>query len=271
MLGPLGLRGDVGDDGLDAGAVLVALAVHLLEARQQRLHALAQLHERVARVGLLDDAGDQLADAVLVLLEGHVALGLADPLEDHLLGRLRGDAAEVVGRDVALGDLIAELHQSLERDLGRFGLAQLAGLRIDLRLSGLLLDLVEQLLLDVLRDVELVDAEVPVLVVHLHARVLGRTGCLLVRGQQGVLERLHEPVGGDALLSLQHGDGVEDLLAHRPSSTRLLRPISEYGIETTPSSAATVTSSSEAPTSSPVKLPRPSRGLRVRTRARRPR
>src|SRR5918911_1564596 len=67
---------------------------------------LGQLDERVARVRLLDDSGDQLADAVLVLLEHHVALGLADALEDHLLGGLSGDAAEVVRGDVALGDLI---------------------------------------------------------------------------------------------------------------------------------------------------------------------
>ena len=51
-----------------------------------------------ARVGLLDDAGDDVADAVLVLLEHHLALGLADALQDDLLGGLRGDAAEVVGR-----------------------------------------------------------------------------------------------------------------------------------------------------------------------------
>ena len=49
---------------------------------------------------------------VLVLVEDIVALGLADPLEDHLLGGLRGDAAEVVGRDVALLDLVAVLHAS---------------------------------------------------------------------------------------------------------------------------------------------------------------
>src|SRR4051794_37627903 len=66
-------RGDFLDDGLDALRVVVALTVDLLGLRQQRLHALAQLHERVAGVGLLDDAGDQLADAVAVLLEHHVA------------------------------------------------------------------------------------------------------------------------------------------------------------------------------------------------------
>ena len=57
-------------------------------------------------------------------------------------------------------------------------------------------------------------------------------------------------------------DGLDDLLAScaQPSS-RLLRLMSEYGIDTTPSSAATVTSSSLAPTSSPVKLLRPSCAL----------
>ena len=47
------------------------------------------------------------------------------------------------------------------------------------------------------------------------------------------------------------------------------RWISAYGMETTPVSAATVTSDSDAPSSSPVKLRRPSCSQRVRTRARR--
>src|ERR1043166_3572672 len=59
------------------------------------------VHEHVVAVaGLLDDAGHDLADAVDVLLVHHLALGLADPLQDDLLRRLRGDAAEVLGRDV---------------------------------------------------------------------------------------------------------------------------------------------------------------------------
>src|SRR3712207_7375475 len=57
---------------LDAAAVLVALAVHLLRAREQRLDALAQLDEGVAGVRLLDDPRDELPDAVLVLVVGHV-------------------------------------------------------------------------------------------------------------------------------------------------------------------------------------------------------
>ena len=232
--------------------MVVALAVHLLAARQQRLDALAQLHERVARVGLLDDAGDQLADAVLVLVEHHVPLGLADPLQDHLLGGLRGDAAEVLRRDVALVDLVAVLHQPLLIDLGRLGVDQLAGLRVDGRLARLLLDLVEQLLLEVGRQDQLVDAEVAADAVDLDARVLGRLGRLLVGREERVLQRRHQAIGGDPLLALEDADGLDDLLGHPSPSSRLLRLISEYGIATTPSSAATVTSSSDAPTSSPV-------------------
>ena len=122
--------GDLLDHGLDALRVVVALAVDLLGLGQQRLDALAQLHERVARVGLLDDAGDQLADAVAVLLEHHVALGLADPLQDDLLGGLRGDAAEVVRRDVAGLDLVGELGQALGGDLRGLGDDHLARLRV---------------------------------------------------------------------------------------------------------------------------------------------
>ena len=250
--------------------MVVALAVHLLAARQQRLHALAQLHERVARVGLLDDAGDQLAHAVLVLVEHHVPLGLADPLEDHLLGGLGRDAAEVVRRDVALVDLIAVLREALLVDLGRLGLAQLARLRVHLRLAQLLLHLVEQLLLELGGQDQLEHEEVTGLPVHLHAGVLRRAGRLLVGREERVLERLHQAVCRDALLALEHSHGLDDLLGHR-ASRRLLLLISEYGIDTTPSSAATVTSASDAPTSSPVRFCWPSRGLRSRSLARCPR
>ena len=46
--------------------------------------------------------------------------------------------------------------------------------------------------------------------------------------------------------------------------------MSAYAMDTTPASAATVTASSVAPTSSPVKLEWPSCRLRVRTRRRLP-
>src|SRR4029079_18906353 len=53
----LGRGGDLLDHGLDPLRVVVALAVDLLGLGQQRLDPLTQLDERVARVGLLDDAG----------------------------------------------------------------------------------------------------------------------------------------------------------------------------------------------------------------------
>src|SRR5262249_45131797 len=88
------------DDRLDARALLVALAVHLLGGWQQRLD-LAEIDEDVVAVArLLHDAGDDLADAVDVLVVHHAALFLADPLQDDLLRGLRGDAAEALGRDV---------------------------------------------------------------------------------------------------------------------------------------------------------------------------
>src|SRR5262249_472789 len=76
----LGPGANLRDHGLDAGALLVALAVDLLRARKQRLD-LTQVDEHVVPVaGLLDDPGDDLADAVDVLLVHHLALGLADAL-----------------------------------------------------------------------------------------------------------------------------------------------------------------------------------------------
>ena len=105
------------DHGLDASAVLVVLGLDLLAPRQLGLDA-AQLDQRVvARVALLDDAGDQLADAVDVLLVHEVALGLTDALEDDLLGRHRGDAAEIVRRDLDALDLAHVDAAEVEPDL----------------------------------------------------------------------------------------------------------------------------------------------------------
>src|SRR5439155_15212646 len=74
-------RAHLGDDRLDAAALLVALAVHLLGAREQRLD-LAQVDEDVVPVaGLLNDARYDLGQAVDVLVVHHLALRLADRLE----------------------------------------------------------------------------------------------------------------------------------------------------------------------------------------------
>ena len=101
ICGPFEVRAHLDDVGLQPGAVLVALIGDLLRLGQQRLH-LAEVEQRVAVVGLLDDAGDDVALAAGVLLVLHLPLRFADALEDDLLGRLGGDAAEVGGRVVPL-------------------------------------------------------------------------------------------------------------------------------------------------------------------------
>jgi hypothetical protein len=52
-----------------------------------------------------DDARHELALLVLVRVEHVLALGLADALDDHLLGGLRGDAAEAVLAELQRVDL----------------------------------------------------------------------------------------------------------------------------------------------------------------------
>ena len=182
---------DLGDDGLDPHPVVVALAVDLLRAGQQGLDAVAELDERVAVVGLLDDPGDQLADAVLELLEHHHPLGLADPLQDDLLGGLGGDPAEVLGGDVDRLDLVLVGGEDLGVELGVLRLLQGAGGGIDLGLLALD-DLRQQLLLQLGGQDQLEDAEVRGVAIEVDACVLGSAGLLLVCGEQRILERRHQ-------------------------------------------------------------------------------
>ena len=78
-----------------------ALARDLLAARQQRL-ALAERHDGGAGVHAGDGADDEFALLAGELVEDRVRFGLADLLDDHLLGRLRGDAAERLGVEFQL-------------------------------------------------------------------------------------------------------------------------------------------------------------------------
>ena len=121
----LGRLAHLDDVGLEPAAVVVVLVLHLLGLRQQRLD-LAEVEQRVAGVGLLDDAGDDVALAARVLLVLHLPLRLADALEDDLLGRLRGDATEVGGRVVPLARDVALFVELLRDHLDR------AGLHVDL-------------------------------------------------------------------------------------------------------------------------------------------
>src|SRR5690606_3187746 len=89
-----GLAVEVRGDGDEAVAGAVPLARGLLARRQDRLGA-AEVDDDVrAPLEAAHDAGDELALAVLVLVVDELALRVADALDDHLLRRLRGDAAE---------------------------------------------------------------------------------------------------------------------------------------------------------------------------------
>src|SRR5262245_34235050 len=82
------------DIGADAVTIPEILARQSLIAAHYRLGA-AKIDDHVAVLDPLDDAVDDLADAVLVLVILALALGLTHLLHDHLFGVLRGDAAEI--------------------------------------------------------------------------------------------------------------------------------------------------------------------------------
>ena len=110
-LRPARLAPHVVDIGADAVAVAEHLARQHLVAPHDRLAA-AEIDDHVAVFDALDDAVDDVADAVLVLVVLPVALGLAHLLHDHLLGRLRGDAA-VFERRQRVGDGVADLRRRI--------------------------------------------------------------------------------------------------------------------------------------------------------------
>ncbi len=94
ICGPARLAVDVLDVGDDAVAGAVRLARRLLAEREHALGAVEVDDEVVALLEAAHGALDELALAVLELVEDEVALFVADALEEDLLGGLRGDAPE---------------------------------------------------------------------------------------------------------------------------------------------------------------------------------
>src|SRR4030095_13628535 len=88
------------------------LARDLLVAADDALGA-AEGDDDVAKFDALDDAGDDFAGAVLELFMLALALGVADLLEDDLLGGLGGDAAEL-DRGQRIDDKVADRWGLLE-------------------------------------------------------------------------------------------------------------------------------------------------------------
>ncbi len=75
-----------------SGAVL--LAEHLFLLGRYRLGA-TQVNDDRALFETQHGSGHQRVDFGFVLTENHVAFGFSDPLDHDLLGRLRGNAAEL--------------------------------------------------------------------------------------------------------------------------------------------------------------------------------
>ncbi len=116
-----GLAPDGQDERADAVADADHLARDLLIAADDALGA-AEIDDDVTELDALDDAGDDLVGAVLELFILPLALGIADLLEDHLLGGLGGDSAEFdrrqrVDDEVADRRALLELLRALEVDL----------------------------------------------------------------------------------------------------------------------------------------------------------
>ena len=106
------LADDAQDDRADPVADPEQLARNLRVAADDALGA-AEIDDDMAELDPLDDAGDDLAAALLELLILPLALGVADLLEDDLLGGLGGDPAELDRRQ-RIDDEVAELRVLLE-------------------------------------------------------------------------------------------------------------------------------------------------------------
>ena len=142
-----GLAADRHDERADAVADADHLARDLLVAADDALGA-AEVDDDVAELDALDDAGDDFVGAVLELFKLALALGVADLLEDDLLGGLGGDSAELdrrqrVDDEVADRRALLELLRALQVDLLEMVLgllddfehapqAQVAGLAVEL-------------------------------------------------------------------------------------------------------------------------------------------
>ena len=97
-LRPLRGLADVHEVRADAVADAVLLAGQALPVGHHGFRAAEVDDDRTLGLAL-DDAAHDLADALLVLLEYDTPLGLAQPLDNHLLGDLGGVAAEDGGRN----------------------------------------------------------------------------------------------------------------------------------------------------------------------------
>src|SRR3989442_1963801 len=183
---------------LDVGAHpvigVVALAGNLLALGDHRLR-LAQVHDHVALLDPVDGAADDLALLVDELGVDCVTLGIPHPQQDDMLGRLGGDAAELLRGQLDL-DLVLEIGLRVE-------LARFAERDLELGVADTLHDLLAR-----------EDPEGPRVPIELHAGVVGHAHGLLGGRQQGRLQRLEEDFLVYPLLRRHLADHVDELFVH---------------------------------------------------------
>ena len=187
-LRPARLLAHVVDIGAHPLALAEALARQQFVAPQHRLGA-AEIDDDIAELDPLDEAVDDLADAVLELVVLPLALGVAHLLHDDLLRGLRRDAAEIDRRQ-RVGDEIADL-----------GLGVEPLRRGERHLRRLVLDRVDDL-------AEAQQADLAVAPVDLGADVVFLAVFRAPGLLDGLLHRLQDFVLVDALVA---GDRVGDL------------------------------------------------------------
>jgi hypothetical protein len=120
-LDPLANLPDVKNHGADAFARLVALARDLLAPGEQGV-GLAEVDGDRSTFEPLNGAGNQVTALIFELIKKTIAFGLANLLNDHLLGGLCRDPAEVGGGDgLAVGGRRGLSRLAIDRDQDLFG------------------------------------------------------------------------------------------------------------------------------------------------------
>ena len=141
---------------------LVGVALHVVMG-QLGLHAVANLDDGEVRRALQHRARHEVAHAVRELFVDGLTAGFAHDGRDDALGVLRGDAADIVGGDVALLELavlagllvgLAHRHQLVHVDVARLAVDGHAG--VPLEIEDVLVALGERCL-EAFDEVELVD------------------------------------------------------------------------------------------------------------------
>ena len=128
-LDPLSHLADIQDDRADSLVGMIALAGDLLAARQDGV-GLAEVDDDRPPLEPLHGPGHQVAALILEFVEEAVAFGLADLLDDDLLGRLGGDPAQFgrIHLDAILGRVDrARIRIDADIDLGRLGIMLACG------------------------------------------------------------------------------------------------------------------------------------------------